>query len=167
MKSQHYLLPLLGLCLAMAGTPWAAQAQTPSEPSVPVEAAPVESETPAEAEPEATGPSASEAFTLGVERYNQEDYIGALEAFNLAIEQNPDLASAYLYRGMIFAQQEDYDLALADLNRAIELDPAMPTPTLLAALFSTNRAIRSKPRQTSTPPWPMIQMRPMPTCIEG
>jgi tetratricopeptide (TPR) repeat protein len=58
----------------------------------------------------------------GFARMLQKDFTGALPDFDAAIEQNPDLATAYYYRGTLLAQS-DPDRAIADLNKAISINP--------------------------------------------
>ena len=47
----------------------------------------------------------------------------ALDDLNKVIELKPDLADAYIERGMVFTQARRFDDAIGDFNRAIELDP--------------------------------------------
>lgn len=47
----------------------------------------------------------------------------ALEYCDRAIEANPNLANAYVVRGIFYARQNRIEIALSDYNRAIELDP--------------------------------------------
>jgi tetratricopeptide (TPR) repeat protein len=46
----------------------------------------------------------------------------ALDAYNSALELDPENAEAYAGRGHVYLDLEDYDAALADEDRAIELD---------------------------------------------
>lgn len=55
---------------------------------------------------------------LGEKKYNQ-----ALEDLNKAAELKPDLADAYLERGMVFTHVRRFDDAIGDFTYAIQLDP--------------------------------------------
>ena len=48
----------------------------------------------------------------------------AIQEFNYAIEQVPDYADAYNYRGIAYHYIGNYDQAIADYDRAIEIQPA-------------------------------------------
>jgi regulator of sirC expression with transglutaminase-like and TPR domain len=47
----------------------------------------------------------------------------AMGHFSSVVEDNPDLADGYYYRGLIYLQQGDSAAALADFQRFLELDP--------------------------------------------
>jgi tetratricopeptide (TPR) repeat protein len=47
----------------------------------------------------------------------------ALDALNKVIELKPDLADAFIERGIVFTQTRRFDDAIGDLTRAIEIDP--------------------------------------------
>jgi len=50
-------------------------------------------------------------------------YDEAIEAFNVAIELDPNLAGFYTMCGYCYSKIEKYKEALEDLNKAIEFDP--------------------------------------------
>lgn len=52
------------------------------------------------------------------------DYDGAIEKLNTALEIDPESALAYNHRGYANFFLEDYETAIADLERALELDPS-------------------------------------------
>jgi tetratricopeptide (TPR) repeat protein len=54
----------------------------------------------------------------GDKKFNQ-----AVDDLNKVIELKPDLAEAYIERGMVFSQVRRFDDAIGDLTRAIEIDP--------------------------------------------
>jgi serine/threonine protein kinase len=69
--------------------------------------------------------NAEDYFRQGVLRDEEfQDFSGALDNYNKAIELNPKYADAYRNRGTLkFGQFEDLSGALADYSKAIELDP--------------------------------------------
>lgn len=63
------------------------------------------------------------ALNKGIEAYNAGDLETAMVHFGTVVEENPDLADGYYYRGLIYLQQGESDSALADFQRFLELDP--------------------------------------------
>jgi tetratricopeptide (TPR) repeat protein len=63
------------------------------------------------------------ALNKGIEAYNTGDLETAMGHFSSVVEDNPDLADGYYYRGLIYLQQGDSAAALADFQRFLELDP--------------------------------------------
>jgi len=55
-----------------------------------------------------------------------EDYAGARTSYGRALQMNPDLARAYLGRGISNLELGQIDIAYTDLNTAIELDRRDP-----------------------------------------
>jgi tetratricopeptide (TPR) repeat protein len=54
----------------------------------------------------------------GDKKFNQ-----AVDDLNKVIELKPDVADAYVERGMVFTQVRRFDDAIGDLTRAVEIDP--------------------------------------------
>ena len=52
-----------------------------------------------------------------------EDFDGAIELFDEAIELNPNNALAYFGRGTVYVGQKNFDAALKDFDAAIKLNP--------------------------------------------
>ena len=63
----------------------------------------------------------------GAEKLNAQDYIGALEDFNKAIELNSENHSAYNDRGIAKESLKNYQGAIEDYNKAIELGQNIPS----------------------------------------
>ncbi len=63
-----------------------------------------------------------DASGLGIAKYLVKDYKGAILVFNEAIEENPQSADDYCFRGSSKNYLEDYRGALQDYNKAIELN---------------------------------------------
>lgn len=53
----------------------------------------------------------------------QERVTDSIEAYNEAIQRNPQDVNAYLSRGELYRTRKEYDRAIADHNEAIRLDP--------------------------------------------
>ena len=60
------------------------------------------------------------AFALRMQ--GRQNFASSLEHYNRAIELKPDLAQAYMYRGVLFIQQGDKVRAHRDLERLRRLD---------------------------------------------
>lgn len=60
-------------------------------------------------------------FYSGIEKMGQND-LKAIEYFSLAIDNNPDCAKAYFYRGITFYFLAEYSRAVADFKKAMDLD---------------------------------------------
>ncbi len=60
-------------------------------------------------------------FSNGMNLYNQNDYEGGLELFQLAIEKNPNKGIYYFYEGKCFQELSDIDAALDSFDRGIAL----------------------------------------------
>ena len=62
------------------------------------------------------------------------DILGAIDDLSMAIDANPELADAHIYRGEAFMQMSDTGKAMMDFDRAIEINPQ-------SAVASYDRAI--------------------------
>lgn len=67
----------------------------------------------------------SSDYNYGILRYQIGDYVGALDAFNKAIAENPETNDfmIYSYRGNTKSKSGLYYEAIADFTKAIELKP--------------------------------------------
>ena len=68
-------------------------------------------------------------LTIGLARYEVEDYDGAIERFTDALDQ-PDVpedmvdpADIYFYRGIAYYKKGEYDRVIADYDHALALNP--------------------------------------------
>jgi len=65
------------------------------------------------------------AFSLRMQ--GSRNFDRALLHYNRALELKPDLAQAYMYRGVLFTQMGDTARARADHERLLKLDPRLAT----------------------------------------
>ena len=63
------------------------------------------------------------AFSLRMQ--GAQNFAASLQHYNRALELKPDLAQAYMYRGVLFTQQGDMARARADHARLLTLDKAL------------------------------------------
>ena len=62
-------------------------------------------------------------YNCGIARTKSEDFIGAIQDFNKAIDLNPYFTDAYNNRGFAKSESGNNNGAFQDYNKAIELDP--------------------------------------------
>jgi tetratricopeptide (TPR) repeat protein len=65
-------------------------------------------------------------LNLGIKLFNEKDLTGALEKFDRVVKDNPDLATAYYYRGLTYLGLNKSAEAKADFQKLLELDPNNP-----------------------------------------
>jgi tetratricopeptide (TPR) repeat protein len=65
---------------------------------------------------------AEEKVRQGVEALKDEDYERSVTLFTEAIKLDPNLASAYTYRGVAYHEQRDFKKALADFTATLRLE---------------------------------------------
>ena len=63
-------------------------------------------------------------FQLGVLKYQNEDFVGALRAFERAVELNDFYSNARYFKGLSHDQLGQTELALIEFERVLELNPA-------------------------------------------
>jgi tetratricopeptide (TPR) repeat protein len=73
--------------------------------------------------PVATGPKADDFYIQGGDKYEKADYQGAIQAFNQAIQLNPNYSEAYNNRGNARFQSGNNEDAIADYNQALRINP--------------------------------------------
>lgn len=67
------------------------------------------------------GVNAIDSYRQAIRLLSDEDYDGALAAFNETIEADPTLALAFYNRGLTHYYKREDDIAIEDFNRALEL----------------------------------------------
>ena len=67
--------------------------------------------------------SSEQYIKMGLNRYVEKDYQGAIRFYDKAVEVNPNNPIAFHQRGLAKGLLNDLGGALSDLDRAIELDP--------------------------------------------
>ena len=83
---------------------------------------------------------------LGVSKYNQKDYVGAIEAYSKVLEKDPLNATASNGLGNVYRDQKDFDKAQEQYEKAIQLDPhfAPAYANLSIMLLDLNREKEAK-----------------------
>ena len=79
---------------------------------------------------------ATDALTLnnqGVGKLQQQDYQGAIADFSAAIKLRPNLAEAYLGRGIAYSVSRNHKAAIADYDEALTLKPDLAEAYLYRA----------------------------------
>ncbi|MCM0592295.1 MAG: tetratricopeptide repeat protein [Gloeotrichia echinulata CP02] len=66
---------------------------------------------------------AKEIYERGLDKYNQQDYTGAIEDFNQALQLEPNNILAYYQRGYARAEIQDYKGAIEDFNQYMQHNP--------------------------------------------
>ena len=74
----------------------------------------------------------------GLQSFDEDDYVMAMQYFNLAIQSKPNQAAPYLYRAIAKFNLEDFAGAEKDASHAIEVNP------FLKDVFEVRGAIRHK-----------------------
>lgn len=67
--------------------------------------------------------SADEYFELGYNKYESDDYQGAIEAYSKAIDLSPDNPELYYHRGLCKSLLDMNEEAIKDFDVAISKDP--------------------------------------------
>jgi tetratricopeptide (TPR) repeat protein len=98
----------------------------------------------------------------GNDKFNLEDYSGAIADYSIAIKLNPNNAVLHCNRGLAKYHLENYSGAIADYNKAIELDPNYSTAYLnrgvvknklqdyRGAIADYSKAIELDPKSSAT-----------------
>ena len=62
-------------------------------------------------------------LNLGIQHFNEDDFEGALGYFDKAVQENPDMADVYYYRGLTNLNLSHNEQAKADFAKLLEIDP--------------------------------------------
>jgi tetratricopeptide (TPR) repeat protein len=89
--------------------------------------------------PEPVRARARASYEQAVKRIGARDYEAALEALNSAIQDEPDLAVAFVARGSAHVGQHRFSEAAADYHHALRLAPELASPVY--GLAETYRAV--------------------------
>src|SRR2546425_60216 len=92
------------LLLALAAVPATALAQPPAPPT-------------------AAAPTAEESFAKGVQLHQSGDILGAIEAYQDALQQEPQRIDARSNLGAAYVRLGRYEEAVREYRRALEVDP--------------------------------------------
>lgn len=98
----------LRLLLALAALPATALAQPPAPPAAPPSPAP---------------PTAEESFARGVQLHQSGDILGAIEAYQDALQQDPQRLDARSNLGAAFVRLGRFEEAVREYRGALEIDP--------------------------------------------
>lgn len=76
--------------------------------------------------PQGTKIDPNSMLNVGIKMYNDKDLNGALERFDRVVRENPDLATAYYYRGLTYLGLNKSAEAKADFEKVLQLEPNHP-----------------------------------------
>jgi len=62
-------------------------------------------------------------LNMGIQKYNDGDLAAAMDFFERAVEDNPDIAETYYYRGLVHLSNGANPAAAADFKKLLALDP--------------------------------------------
>jgi tetratricopeptide (TPR) repeat protein len=62
-------------------------------------------------------------INVGIKYYNEKQLDKALEQFNRVVTENPEMAEAYYYRGLVYLNKNKVPEAKADFKKLLEIDP--------------------------------------------
>lgn len=65
-------------------------------------------------------------LNLGIKLYNEKDLPGALDKFDRVVKDNPELATAYYYRGLTYLAMNKPAEAKADFEKLLQIEPSHP-----------------------------------------
>jgi predicted negative regulator of RcsB-dependent stress response len=73
--------------------------------------------------PQGAKVDADTLINVGIKYYNEKQLDKALEQFNRVVTENPELAEAYYYRGLVYLNKNKVPEAKADFKKLLEIDP--------------------------------------------
>ncbi len=76
--------------------------------------------------PQGTTVDPNALLNLGIKAYNEKKLDDAVKYFDRVVHENPSLADAYYYRGLVYLNLNKTAEAKADFQKLLELDPKHP-----------------------------------------
>jgi len=76
--------------------------------------------------PQGTTVDPNALLNLGIKAYNEKKLDDAVKYFDRVVHENPSLADAYYYRGLVYLNQNKTAEAKGDFQKLLELDPKHP-----------------------------------------
>ena len=76
--------------------------------------------------PQGTTVDPNALLNLGIKAYNEKKLDDAVKYFDRVVKENPSLADAYYYRGLVYLNQNKTAEAKADFQKLLELDAKHP-----------------------------------------
>ncbi len=73
--------------------------------------------------PQGTAVDPNALLNLGIDAYNKKKIDAALGYFDRVVNDHPEMAEAYYYRGLVYLQQGKTPQSKADFQKLLELDP--------------------------------------------
>ena len=73
--------------------------------------------------PEGTKIDPAARLNIGIKAYNDKQLDEALKQFDQVVQENPDLAEAYYYRGLVYLNLNKMAEAKTDFQKLLEIDP--------------------------------------------
>jgi tetratricopeptide (TPR) repeat protein len=73
--------------------------------------------------PQGTKIDPAARLNIGIKAYNEKKLDEALKQFDQVVQENPSLAEAYYYRGLVYLNMNKTAEAKADFQKLLEIDP--------------------------------------------
>jgi tetratricopeptide (TPR) repeat protein len=73
--------------------------------------------------PQGAKVDADTLINVGIKYYNEKQLDKALDQFNRVVAENPQMAEAYYYRGLVYLNKNKVPEAKADFQKLLEIDP--------------------------------------------
>ncbi|MBV8199010.1 MAG: tetratricopeptide repeat protein [Acidobacteria bacterium] len=73
--------------------------------------------------PQGAKVDADTLINVGIKYYNEKQLDKALDQFNRVVTENPEMAEAYYYRGLVYLNKNKVPEAKADFQKLLQLDP--------------------------------------------
>jgi len=73
--------------------------------------------------PQGTKIDPTARLNIGIKAYNDRKLDEALKQFDQVVQENPGMAEAYYYRGLVYLNMNKTKEAKADFQKLLEIDP--------------------------------------------